>query len=1016
MPVNRPTSHFRLKLLPNMLITRGCRLFFLTLLFLIAGTNVIFALEPGKAVTQYAHRVWLTKDGLPVNTVNFITQSSDGYLWLATHEGAVRFDGKKFAVFNKQNIAVLKTNSMTVAALANDGSVWFGTTGQGAMRLKDGKTDFFTQNEGLAGNDVTAIYQGRDGSLWFGTVKNGLSRFKNGIFTNFNNEELAQATVWNFAETADGSLWIGTNRLPIRYKNGEFKIYGQPEGITVTSSPAMRVDKNGRLWIGGSWGINVWENEAVTDYTTRTGVKDKVVMAIYEDRDENIWIGTNEEGVIRFNNRESTAFRRSDGLSSDQILNFFEDREGSLWIATESGGLNQLYDGAVTAVTTKQGLPDDSIGSLLEARNGDMWIVTNKGLTRLRDGQFTNLTDKDGLTGNHIGAIAETRDGEIWVSALGRGVDRFRDGRFQNFSSAQGFPQKHTLVIYEDSRSDLWLGTVTGLFRRRADEKTTFTVKDGLADDFVKCLTETRDGALWIGTDKGLQEFDGQNFTTYTIENGLPDNKIRSFHEDENGMLWVATNGGLAGMTKDRQFASFTSRDGLYHDVIHSILSDDKGNLWMSSNFGIFRVSKSELERFARKEIEKFESTVYDTSDGMKTREANGGLGIFPAGWRAQDGKLWFATEGGAAVVDPNNLYGNRAAPTVVVEEVLFNEKPQYVGEKLNVPAGTNRVDFTFTAPSFRAPDKLKFQYQLAGYDTEWHIPETGRRQISYTNLPPGNYVFRVRASNENGIWNEIGASLTMSVAPRFYQTYWFYTLCLVGLFGIGFLFYQLRLRQVKRRFELILSERTRIAREIHDTLAQNLLAASLQLEAAEEKMGDSVQPAIRKHVVQARTLAGEGLHQARNSIFNLRQSSDSADTGLVSELESFIAQTGGENAPQVTLRVVGKPYKLPEIIEHNFFRIGQEAVTNALKHARADNIHVELVFDRKNVRLQVTDDGRGFDIEKRKDRQLNGANGSYGLLGLTERAKIIGAQFSVKSESGKGTVVSAVIENNAAK
>jgi signal transduction histidine kinase/ligand-binding sensor domain-containing protein len=989
-------------------------LYCLTLLILLFSCALqILALEPNKAITQYVHRVWQVKDGLPINTVNKIAQDKDGYLWLATYQGIARFDGRRIVIFEQKNVPALKTNLIHVNTTASDGSVWFGTEGGGAVRLRGGVYETLTTENGLAGDDVKAIYEARDGSLWFGTVKKGLSRYKDGTFTNYINDELAGVSVWNFAETPDGSLWIGTDRLPLRLQNEQFRVYGKTDGLTLQSSAAMKVDKQGKLWIGGNGGLNVWQNETFSDYSKAVGFDGSTVMTIFEDSDESLWIGTADKGIIRYRNGQTEKFQSSDGLSSDIITHIYEDREGTLWVATESGGLHQIFNGNVTAISTQQGLANDSLGGLIETDEG-MWITHNKGLSRIFEGEITNLSVGKELPEQTGWVLGVPANSGFWITTAGQDLLRYFNGKFQKFSSKEGIPNYNAASIIEDSRNYLWMGTAGGLFRWRGEEKKLFTKQDGLSDNSVQAVLESKNGLIWVGTINGLQSFDGEKFTTYTLANGLPDNKIRTLHEDESGTLWIATNGGLARMSSDNRIASFTVQNGLQNNSLHALLSDKHGNLWMSSNTGISRVSKNDLERFARGEIDKFETVVYGVGDGMKTREANGGLGISPAGWQSRDGKLWFSSEGGAVVIDPNNLVKNSIAPEVLIEEILFNEKLQPISEKLSVNAGTNRLDFRFTAPSFRAPEKVKIQYQLVGYDKEWHIAPSGERQISYTNLPPGDYFFRLKAANEDGVWNETGASLSLFVAPLFYQTWWFYTLCALGFVGTGFLIYSLRLRQIKQRFTLVLEERTRIAREIHDTLAQNFLATSLQLEAAEQTLNGDGNPALKKHLDQARTLAREGLKEARNSISSLRHQKNFEEKSLVADLEKFAHQAVADKQINLKFKVNGKVRKYSELVEHNLFRIGQEAINNALKHAEAKTIAVELNFNPQNVQLRVADDGRGFDKQIAPEKSVtNGSGGSYGLVGLKERAKIIGAQFEVASEKGKGTTVTAVIKNS---
>lgn len=986
-----------------------CLLIFLYLVL----PHGVFALEPHRDVTQYTHRVWLKNNGLPTNSLRGLTQDEQGYIWIPAGDNVIRFDGQRFVTFTPEQIPQIKSSIYSINS-TSDGSVWFGTIRTGVVRYKNGAAEEFNFAKGSDADTVLGVYEARDGSIWFGTRYNGVVRLKDGQLTTFT-ENLSDKIVWAITETNDGALWIGAGSELARFENENFIFYGASSGLNLAQIGDLCVDKQNRLWIGARDGVGYWENNSFTNLTNVIQ-PNGVVFDILADKDSNIWIASYGGGVIRYREGQRSVFGMAQGLKSNKITKLLEDREGSIWFTADDGGLNQLYDAAVTSLTTRDGLiTDDNIWTILESRNGDIWIGSEGGLSRFQNGKITNFTNKEGLSDNLIWAITEISDGSLLLSTNADKVDRYHNGKFQTLDGISNLKIGIISTILEDKTGNLWFGAERGLFKLKDGQITIYNRENGLADIAVRVLLQSRDSSIWVGTQNGLQRVDGnQNFETFTTQNGLPSNLIRALHEDSEGILWIATDQGLTRMEQNGRFATVNKQTGLPDNTLNSVLSDDFGNLWMSCKLGIFKIQKAETESFFRGEKHKIEHTSFGESEGMKSSETSGG--IQPSAWRAADGKFWFPTAAGVVSIDPQNLRENKIAPNVIIEEVLFNEKPQQFSEKLNVPAGINRVDFRFTAPTFRAPEKIKLQYQLVGYDREWQNADNSKRQISYTNLSPGNYTFRVKAANENGVWNEAGASLSLYITPRFYQTWWFYLLCLLSFSGLGFLLYRLRLGQINHRFGLVLAERTRIAREIHDTLAQNLLATTLQLEAAEEKLDENAQPIVKKHLVQARALALEGLNEARNSISSLREQPSVKDKSLEEELERFARQvTGGTNL-NLQFKVVGKPNKLPELIEHNFFRIGQEALNNAVKHSAAKNIAVELAFDSKNVRLQVADDGCGFDAQQNASKPSNGQNGSYGLLGLKERAKIIGASFTVESELNKGTKIIAVVRNNAVK
>jgi signal transduction histidine kinase len=478
---------------------------------------------------------------------------------------------------------------------------------------------------------------------------------------------------------------------------------------------------------------------------------------------------------------------------------------------------------------------------------------------------------------------------------------------------------------------------------------------------------------------------------------------VLSLYEDREGDLWIGTTGGLSRY-RDGQFASYTTADGLFDDVIFQILEDDAGNLWMGCNKGVFRVSKSELDDFAEGRRKSIASISYGTADGMSSRECNGG--IQPAGWKSRDGRLWFPTIKGAVVIDPNKLRINQQPPPVVVEQVIVDGQAVSPTADLRLEAGARRLEFHYTGLSFLSPEKVRFKYKLEGYDNEW-IDAGTRREAVYNNLAPGSYTFRVMACNNDGVWNETPASFGFYLKPRFYQTYWFYLACAVALSLIVWMLYRLRIRQMRARFLAVLAERNRIAREIHDTLAQGFVGIGLQLEAVKASLVDPPETA-RQHLDMAGSLVAHSLAEARQTVWNLR--SQSLEDGPLSKALSTLMKQLTEGA-SIDSRIIvsGAERRLSHRIENNILRIGQEAIINAVKHARAQKIEIELHFDARSLALRVCDDGRGFDIEKAPSAN----EGHFGLTGMRERAGQIGGRLQINSSSGSGTEITLTVSTD---
>jgi signal transduction histidine kinase len=529
----------------------------------------------------------------------------------------------------------------------------------------------------------------------------------------------------------------------------------------------------------------------------------------------------------------------------------------------------------------------------------------------------------------------------------------------------------------------------------------TFTEVDGLPNDLIATLYEDAKGTLWIGTLGGLSRFMNEEFTTFTSRDGLSSDAVISLYEDSAGTLWIGTNGGGLNRMKDGKLTAYTTRNGLLDDVVYRILEDGRNNLWLSCRKGVFHIGKQELDDFANGKVASIAPVAYGTADGMMTRECSGGGD--PAGWKGADGKLWFPTIRGVAMIDPERIKTNSQPPPVVIEQIRIDDKPIVPSNRIELPPGTTRFDLYYTAPSFVAPEKVRFKYKLEGFDKDW--VDSGTRRIAYyTNLRPGAYTFRVIASNNDGVWNETGAAFGLYLKPYFYQTYWFYAVCLILLAVLAWLLFRLRLRGMKAKFGAVLAERTRIAREIHDNLAQEMAGISVELEVVARTMPPGADASMT-HLDRARRQVRHGIAEARRYVWELR-SPTLENNDLPTALAETARRLTNETQVQAQVEVNGTFRPLAQTVEDNLLRIGQEAINNAVKHAGAQRIFVNLVFDARRVQLIVRDDGHGFDNQIAG----NGVAGHFGLIGMRERAEQIGGTLSIHSTKDSGTEVVAEV------
>lgn len=794
----------------------------LTLLAL--GVGPCRALDARKAITQYSRRVWQTENGLPQNSVAAMVQSRDGYIWLGTQEGLVRFDGVRFTVFDRSNTRELKNNN--VGALLEDraGRLWIGTLG-GLTRLQQGRFTSYTTADGLSHDSVRSLFEDREGRLWIGT-SGGLNRLDGNRFIRYTAETgVPQTAVRAIVEGRDGRLWVGTNSGLACLKDGKATVYTTRDGLSNDAIRSIAETVDGSLWLGtGGGGLNRFENGHFRVFGGEEGLSNNVVVSLKLDRHGNLWVGTWGGGLNRFRDGRLSVFGKKDGLSSDFVPALCEDREGNLWVGTLYGGLTRLSDAAFTSYTTREGLSNDSASAIYQDRQGRIWFGTaGGGLNLWTNGEFRAYGRREGLSHDVIYSICDDAEGNLWVATYGGGVNRFRAGRFTAFRTTEGMGSNLTTAVYCDREGNVWIGTAGGgLNRLTGGRITIYRQKDGLLNDEVYAIFQDREANLWFGTwGGGLSRLRAGQFSNYTTKDGLANDFVYAIHQDHEGTLWIGTHGGGLSRFRDGRFTTYNTDNGLFDNVVYQILEDDFGNFWMTCNKGVFRVSKNDLEEVARGRQRAVRSAVYGIADGMKSGECNGGGQ--PAGWKTSDGKLWFPTTQGVAMIDPAAIVRNSFVPPVVIEQAIVDKRTRSAGSDLVFPPGRGEMEIRYTALSFRVPERVQFRYKLEGFDGEW-IDAGNRRVAYYTNIPPGRYAFRVIARNDDGVWNLQGASLAFSLKPHFYQTYWFLGLCTGVILLAAFGGHRLRVRHLtQRKYELIrlVTERTQQLQEANRSLQQ---------------------------------------------------------------------------------------------------------------------------------------------------------------------------------------------------
>jgi ligand-binding sensor domain-containing protein len=956
----------------------------------IASATTLFALDSRRDLSQYGHDVW------GEGAIQAMVQTRDGYVWLGTQQGLMRFDGLRFTVYDRQTVRLMRSNSVLALCEDRAGGLWLGMESGGALRLKDGRFTALTAKDGLAAERVTCLFEDTQGDLWLGTEGAGVYLLRGGRLTRYGTSNgVPGEIVYDLRQDGAGRIWVATNRGVVRQEGNRF------EPVELPSKGrnwyyAMAMGEEGEVWIASFKGLYRWRDGSVRRYATRDGLCDDDVQALYFDATtHSLWAGTNS-GLNRIRDGRIESYTSADGLSNDEVTALMGDREGSLWIGTMSG-LNRLADTKFLTIGVRRGLPSPFVSCVSEATDGALWVgMANGGAVRIVGGKTQHIGHAQGLPGKSVDAILAEPDGTVWLATDSGGPARWRDGHVTlPFARAKDLVDAQILCMFDDGQGTLWAGAAKGLIRLRGADIRVFTSKDGLLGRPVTAIEPDGAGGLWLGTDVGgLSHYTNGRFTAYTVRDGLADNIVNALYREASGRLWVGTSGGLSCL-KDGKLTSFTSKDGLYDDTIYSILEDGAGRLWIGCEKGVFRVDKRLLEARAAGRTEPIVCTSYDRSDGMGASQCSGGSQ--PAAWRGANGMLYFATPKGVAAIDPASIPLNSRPPPVVIEAMVVDGRSLADDAPVVLPPGRHRVEFHYSALSLIAPEKARFRFILRGFENEWWDSGT-RREAAYTNLGPGSYRFSVIACNSDGVWNNKGASWAFEIKPFFYQTRLFLLLCGSGLAILYVGLHRFRLRQVLTR-NAILKERARIAAEIHDTLAQILTGIRLHLARAEEVLpGDAAE--AHSHLAVARALTRSCTEDTRAAIAALRPYAAAA-APFPDALRGLAETLASAAGMEVSFELSGKPYRLSETVEHELWHITQEAVTNAARHSHGRHLRLSLAYDHRVVRLCVADDGVGIPTQP-----ATTDSGTFGLTALYQRNRRRRLRVKVESQPGMGTQV----------
>jgi signal transduction histidine kinase/ligand-binding sensor domain-containing protein len=973
---------------------------------MLTGTCA-FALDPALDVSQYAHKAWMVRDGFVKGAIAAIAQTPDGYLWLGTEFGLVGFDGVRLVPWQPPAGQSLPSSQIFSLLAARDGTLWIGTL-KGLASWKDGK---ITQYRGLAGQAIRGgIVEDHEGTVWAG----GLTGSPPGKLCAIRTGSIQcsgalENGVSGLFEDHAANLWVGVRNGVWRWKPGPPRFYAAPgPAANGGGIQGLAQDEDGALLFGGRSGIERLSGEKIEPYAVPGAAPEFTAIRMLRGPSGALWVGTSDAGLLHIHRGRIDRLAQTDGLSGDFIKAVFVDREGAFWVATD-GGLDRFREFAAPTISLKQGLSNASILSVLADRDGSVWLSTRRGLNRWNHGQITVFGL---LNGNYAGSMFQDGRGRVWASTL----REFGYLENERFHPVKGVPGGAVYSIAEDAAGNLWIANKdAGLIRLaqgplpdgRGSVSSVPWARFGHHDPALALAVDRVRGGLWIGFNQGgLVYYDGgQLRESYTAIG-----RVNDLRSDPDGTLWAATDGGISRV-RDGRIATLSSRNGLPCDSTHWMLEDDAHSVWLYTTCGLARMPRAELDEWAGSG-RSVHATVFDSSDGVRVLEDNGGY--TPHAAKSMDGKLWFLPSDGASVIDPDHIPFNRLPPPVHIEQITADRKPYEVTSgALRLPPLVRDLEIEYTALSLLAPEKVRFRFKLEGHDRDWREDVNNRREAVYSDLPPGPYRFRVAASNNSGVWNEAGAAVDFSIAPAYYQTGWFRFSVVAALLFLVAAVYQLRLFYLKRQFAVSLearvSERTRIARDLHDTLLQSFQGVLLKFYAVMFALPDrpaDARKTLESAIEQARVAIAEG----REAIQGLRTSvviKNDLARAITTFGEGLASDQNGGTAPDFQVHVEGTSRDLAPLVRDEVYRIACEALRNVFRHAGARRIEVEIHYEKWLLRMRVRDDGKGIDPHV---LAAGGRGGHHGLPGMRERAELAGGKLAVWSELDSGTEVELTI------
>jgi signal transduction histidine kinase/ligand-binding sensor domain-containing protein len=995
-----------IKKLPTLNILRA-----LCLLLLSSSSSLLLALDPNRQISQYAHTAWRLQEGVFNGAPTAITQTADGYLWIGTQAGLVRFDGVRFLPWSSLNGKHLPSTTITSLLGARDGSLWIGMEGGLSRWDNRSLTDYRTKQE-----RINSIIEDRDGTVWFtrsraNDVDGPLCRvLKNGTWCYGADDGIPSITgAGALIEDTQSRLWITGDAEVIRWKLGSSHIFtrnGLKQGIGQVNDLAPSPD--GAVWVGiGLRGRDKGLQQIVQDAwkpfaTPELDGGSLEVQSLLLDRENVLWIGTVKQGIYRIRGRKVDHFNSADGLSSDSVYKFYEDREGNLWTVTAKG-IDCFRDLPVVSFSTREGLSVDEVDSVLATRDGTIWIGTSSGLNKLRQNSISPFGAQRPQSGQ-ITSLLEDHSNRLWIGKDNT-LSIYDRGMVRRLNRLDGSPIGVVVGMTETVDHIVWIETI-------GPPRTLISVQDLKVREVLpvpkmpaaRKVAADPQGGIWLGLMNGnLARYSHGEIQLYRFSFAAT-SRVDQLLVNSDGSVLGATAAGLIGWKEGRR-QTLGVRNGLPCAGVFAFVFDNQRNLWLYTQCGLVEVQSVDLQKWWGNPDVKIRVKILDALDGVQP-----GIAPFNGAAKSPDGRLWFANGLVLQMIDPRHLGGNQTLPPVHVEKLVADRKNYLPLKDLRLPALMRDLQIDYTALSFKSPQKVRFRYKLEGRDSDWFDAGT-RRQAFYTDLHPGKYRFRVIACNNDGVWNEEGAMVDFAIAPAWYQTWWFLLFCVVtGLLFVWFL-HRLRLRQVAKvisaRFDERLAERTRMARDLHDTFLQTVQGSKLVADHALERVDDPFR--TRQALGQLSEWLGRAVQEGRSALNSLRASTTQSND-LADALRRAMEESRLYAPIEMSFSVVGDAKEMHPVVRDEIYRLGYEAIRNAYKHSKGNRLDVELKYGQ-DLAICVHDNGVGFDL----DAAERGKEEHFGLQGMRERVARIGGELTLVSSAKSGTSITVIVPGNLA-